>query len=89
MTRWHREMGVSEEKHRAMLIAVDKCLAWAPCIEVRSLENIYEILVESRMLYGVEILGIYEAWKQMMQLNMNWEETVTRTVKYWHQVSRI
>jgi hypothetical protein len=31
---------------------------------VKLLENVYEMVCESRMMYGVEIWGVEEAWKQ-------------------------
>jgi ACT domain-containing protein len=34
-------------------------------IEVRMLEKIYKMLVEARMLYEMEILDIYEAWREV------------------------
>jgi hypothetical protein len=54
------------QKKRAMLrgnqtlIAVDRCWAQAPCINVMTLENIYGVLVESVMLYWAEMWGIHK-----------------------------
>jgi hypothetical protein len=36
------------------LTAIDRYMASDPCIEVITLENIYEMLFECRMAYGVQ-----------------------------------
>lgn len=47
------------------LLATDKCLATTPNMKVRALENTYEMLCESKMMYGVELRGFSEAWKEI------------------------
>jgi hypothetical protein len=51
-------------KGNQALTATDKCLATTPNMKVRTLENIYETLCESRIMYGVELWGLDEVWKE-------------------------
>jgi hypothetical protein len=51
-------------KDNQTLVAIDKCLAKTPDIRVTTLENIYEMLCESRMMYGIET-GLEGGWKQI------------------------
>jgi hypothetical protein len=46
------------------LIAIDRCLARIPDMNVKMLENIYEMISESSMMYGIEFWGVYDAWKE-------------------------
>jgi hypothetical protein len=47
------------------LIAIDRCLARIPDMNVKMLENIYEMKSESSMMYGIELWGVYDAWKEI------------------------
>jgi hypothetical protein len=38
-------------------------------MKVRTLENIYETLCESRIMYGVELWGLDEAWKEVDRIH--------------------
>jgi hypothetical protein len=33
-------------------------------MNVKMLENIYEMMSESSIMYGTELWGVYDAWKQ-------------------------
>jgi hypothetical protein len=46
------------------LVAIDKCLTRTPDMGVKLLENVYEMVCESRMMFGVEIWGVCEGWKE-------------------------
>jgi hypothetical protein len=48
------------------LVAIGKCLITPADTGVKLLENVYEMVCESRMMYGVEILGggVEEGWKE-------------------------
>jgi hypothetical protein len=52
-------------KGNEALLAINKCLARTPDIRVKILENIYEMLCESRMMYGIETWGLKGGWKQI------------------------
>jgi hypothetical protein len=52
-------------KGNQTLVAIDKCLARTPDIRVTTVENIYEMLCESRMMYGIEMWGLEGGWKQI------------------------
>jgi hypothetical protein len=55
---WMKQNALLRAKGNYALIVIDKCLARIP-----SLEYIYEMLCESRIIYRVELWGPYEAWK--------------------------
>jgi hypothetical protein len=63
--KWDEQKKAAQRTGNQALSAIDRCSAKTPCIEVRTLEKIYEMLVETRMLYGVEVWGIHEARKEM------------------------
>jgi hypothetical protein len=52
---WNRQRRNVITKGNQTLLAIDKCLARTPDIRVRILENIYEMLCDSRMMYGIEM----------------------------------
>jgi hypothetical protein len=53
----------SREKHKKKitvrgdqtLIAINRCLARIPDMNIKMLENIYEMISESSMMYGIEL----------------------------------
>jgi hypothetical protein len=45
-------------KRNQTLAAAGKCLARTPDMRVKILENVYEIVCESRLMYGAEIRGL-------------------------------
>jgi hypothetical protein len=47
------------------ILAIDKCLSRTPNMRIQLLENVYEIVCESRMMYGAEIWGLDEGWKEV------------------------
>jgi hypothetical protein len=42
-------------KGNQSLVAIDKCIIITPDIEVELLGNVYDIVCESRLMYGAEI----------------------------------
>jgi hypothetical protein len=51
------------------LVAIEKRLTRTPDMEVKRLENVYEMVCESRMMYGVEIWRVEEGWKQIDKID--------------------
>jgi hypothetical protein len=49
------------------LVAIDKCLTGTPDVGVKLLENVYEMVRESRMMYGVEIWGLKRDGKRLIK----------------------
>jgi hypothetical protein len=66
---WNRQRCSVTAKGNQTLVAIDKCLARTPEMKVVTLENVYEIVCESRMLYGVEIWGLEGGWKQIDRIH--------------------
>jgi hypothetical protein len=46
------------------LIAIDRSLTRIPDMNVNMLKNIYKMISESSMMYGIELWGVYDAWKE-------------------------
>jgi hypothetical protein len=38
-------------------------------MNVKMLENIYEMTSESSMMYGIELWGVYDAWKEIDKIH--------------------
>jgi hypothetical protein len=51
-------------KGNQSLVAIDKCLTRTPDMRVQLLENVYETVSESRLMYGAEIWELDEGWKE-------------------------
>jgi hypothetical protein len=52
-------------KGNQSLVAVDKCLARTPDMSLQLLEIVYEMVCESRLMYGAEIWVLDEGWKEV------------------------
>jgi hypothetical protein len=62
---WNRQKLKVIAKENQTLVAIDKCLARKPNISVKILENVHEMLSESRMMYGVEMWGLEGGWQEI------------------------
>jgi hypothetical protein len=49
---------MEQAKGNHTLAAIDKCLAKIPDERVKILENIYEVICESKLMCGVEVWGL-------------------------------
>jgi hypothetical protein len=38
-------------------------------MNVKMLENIYEMISESSMMYGIELWGVYDTWKEIDKIH--------------------
>jgi hypothetical protein len=63
---WSKQKAKQKVKGIRSLVAIDKCLT-----RVKLLENVYEMVCESRMMYeyGVEIWGVEEGWKEIDKIH--------------------
>jgi hypothetical protein len=59
---WNKQKLKVRAKGNQTLVAIDKCLARAPDMSVKTLENVYEMLSESRTMYGIEMWGLEGRW---------------------------
>jgi hypothetical protein len=50
-------------KGNQTLAAIDRCLIRTP--DMKILENVYEVVCESRLIYGAEIWGLEDGWKEI------------------------
>ncbi|KDR17814.1 hypothetical protein L798_08243 [Zootermopsis nevadensis] len=62
---WAKQKAKVVAKGKQALVAIDKCLARMPHMRINILENVYEMVCESRMMYGAEIWGLEEGWKEV------------------------
>jgi hypothetical protein len=60
---WDKERKQVAIRGKSALYCINICIARAPNIEVKVLEQVYNALVESRMMTGVEIWGLEDGWK--------------------------
>jgi hypothetical protein len=58
--RWNSYEMKQMAKGNQSLVAIDKCLTRTPDMRVQLLDNVYEMVCESRMMYGAEIWGLDE-----------------------------
>jgi hypothetical protein len=61
---WRKQKAKQKVKGVQSLVAIDKCLTRTPDMGVQILQNVYEIVCESRMMYGVEIWAVEGGWKE-------------------------
>jgi hypothetical protein len=62
---WNRRRMKQMVKGNQCLLAIDKCLSRTPDMRIQLLENVYETVCESKMMYGAEIWGLDEGWKEI------------------------
>jgi hypothetical protein len=62
---WNKQKTLVKMKGYPSLRAIDKCIVVTPNIKVHMLENIYEMVRESDIMYAIEIWGLNGAWKEV------------------------
>jgi hypothetical protein len=65
MLSWNRQQLKVIAKGNLTLVAIDKCLARTSDIRVKIVENVYDMLSESRTMYGIEMWGLEGGWKEI------------------------
>jgi hypothetical protein len=66
---WEKHKKKITGRGNKTLIAIDRSLARIPDMNVKILENIYEMISESSMMYGIELWGVYDAWKEIDKIH--------------------
>jgi hypothetical protein len=66
---WSKEKAKQKVKGIQYVAAIDKCLTRTPDMGVKLLENVYEMVCESRIMYGVEIWWVEEGWKEIDKIH--------------------
>jgi hypothetical protein len=61
---WNRHRMKQMVKGKQSLVAIDKCLTRTPDMRIQLLENVCEMVCESRFMYRAEIWGLDEGWKE-------------------------
>jgi hypothetical protein len=62
---WDKERKQVAIRGKSALNSINTCVARAPNIEVKVLKQVYNALVKSRMMTGVEIWGLEDGWKEI------------------------
>jgi hypothetical protein len=62
--RWNKLKTWNKTKQYQALTALDKCISVTPSIKVQMLENMYEMVGESKIMYEIEVSGLNETWKE-------------------------
>jgi hypothetical protein len=60
---WNKQIKLAKTKGYQALIAIDKCISVTPSIMVQMFENVYEMVCESKIMYGIAVWALREAWK--------------------------
>jgi hypothetical protein len=66
---WDEERKQVAIRGKSALYCINICVARASNIEVKVLEQVYNALVESRMMTGVEIWGVEDGWKVVKKVH--------------------
>jgi hypothetical protein len=66
---WNKQKTLAKIKGYQALRAIDKCIAVTPDIKVQMLENIHEIVCESKIMCGIEVWGLNGAWKEVDKIH--------------------
>jgi hypothetical protein len=66
---WNKQKTLAKMKGHQALRATDKCTAVTPDIKVQMLENMYEMVCESKIMYGIEVWGLNGAWKEAEKIH--------------------
>jgi hypothetical protein len=59
---WSKRKPLAKKKGYHLLLAIGECVSVMPNMKVQTLEGIYKMVCDSEIRYGVEILGLVEAW---------------------------
>lgn len=69
-TGWsNKQKTLAPSKGYHVLIVTNKCISVAPNIRVKMLENIYEVVCESKITCGIEVWILSEEWKESDKLH--------------------
>jgi hypothetical protein len=66
---WDKERKQVAIRGKSALISINICMVRTPNIEVKVLEQVYNALLESRMMTGVEIWGLEDGWKEIKKVH--------------------
>jgi hypothetical protein len=80
--KWEKERKQVAIRGKSVLNSINICVARAPNIEVKVLEQLYNTLVESHMMTEVEILGLEDGWKEIGEVHELFCEKSIGNVKH-------
>jgi hypothetical protein len=93
---WSKQKAKQKVKRIQSLVAIDKCLTRTPDMGVTLFENVYEMVCESRIMYGVEIWGLRRDGKREIKsmgecAKKSWEFRVLRLMGWlnWSWVETV
>lgn len=62
---WNKQKTLAKTEEYKAVIPTDKFISVTPVIKVQMLENTYEMVCEAQIMYGIEVWGLNEAWKDL------------------------
>jgi hypothetical protein len=62
---WNKQKTLAKMKGYHALRSTGKHIAVTHNVKVQMLENTYEMVCESKIMYGIEIWGLNGAWKEV------------------------
>jgi hypothetical protein len=62
---WEKHKWSLKVEGNYALVGTDKYLSRIPNMKFRILQNIYEVVCESRLLFGAEMWGLGESWEEI------------------------
>jgi hypothetical protein len=62
MESWRKQKARIKARGNQTLTTIDKCPKRTPNMKADMLENIYEMICESTLIYGLEIWGVGGGW---------------------------
>jgi len=62
---WNKLKTQTETKGYQTITAIDKCVLVTPSIKVQILDNMYQMVCESKIKYKIEVWGLNEARKEI------------------------
>jgi hypothetical protein len=52
---WNKEKTLAKTEGYKAVILTDKCISVTPSVKVQMLGNVYEMVCEAKIMYGVEV----------------------------------
>jgi hypothetical protein len=75
---WNKQKAKLRAKGSQTLAAIDKCLVKIPDATVKILEKVYEMVCESKLMYGAKVWSLEEVWKKSIKFMVGFVKNYCR-----------
>jgi hypothetical protein len=79
---WNKLKTQNKTKRYQALTAIDKCISVTPSIKVQILENMYEMVCESKIMYEIEVWRLDEAWEEIDKIHSRFGKKLLDILSY-------